>query len=192
LPITGTTPRKCFEAFREHLAKLLRETVSTNCTVLADVTEASAHIGFRQGDAPIAVPIDTKHGKLFFWVAQLVKAEHPTKREYKLTTLNYWYRLQASGGPKAQALIRWEYDRTLRSGNKPCRHHVQQQATIAIPGAAALDLDKLHIPTGWVTLEEVLRFLIYDLGTKPPCGKTWHKVIEKSEKTFREQFSTPH
>ncbi len=192
MPIIGTTPQKCFDAFREHLAKLLRETVSKDCTVLSDVTEAKAHIGFRRGDAPIAVPIDTKHGKLFFWVAQLVSAERHTKREYRLTTLKYWYRLQAADGPKVQALIRWEYDRGLRGGNKHCRHHVQQQASIAIPGAAALDLDKLHVPTGWVTLEEVLRFLIYDLGMKPPCGNGWHKVIEKSETTFREQFSTRH
>ena len=52
--------------------------------------------------------------------------------------------------------------------------------------------DGPRTPARWVTLEEVLRFLIYDLGMKPPCGKRWPTVIENSERMFREQYSTPH
>jgi hypothetical protein len=192
VPITGATPKQCFDVFRGHLARLLADTVPTKCPVLVESNGPTAQLGFRRGNAPVAVPVETKHGRLFFWVAQLVRAEKGDGG-YRLSTLKYWYKLQASSDPKAQALIRWEYDRGLRGGNRPCRHHVQQQTEIRIPDtSAALDLDKLHLPTGWVKLEEVLRFLIYDLGMKPPCGKRWPTVLEQSERVFREQFSTPH
>jgi len=193
LPITGKTPEKCFEAFRGHLAALLKKTVPTRCPVLVQATSTHAHVGFREGQSPKAVPIETRHGRLFFWVAQFVEAKaRKEEGDFALSTLNYWYRLQEAPGSDEKALIRWEYDRTLRAGAKPCRHHVQQQATIPIQGAEGLDLDRLHVPTGWVALEEVLRFLIYDLRMKPPCGGTWHREIEASEKVFREKFSTPH
>jgi hypothetical protein len=192
LPITGRTARTCLKTFRDHLAGLLAQTVPTTCPVLIAETDAGAHIGFRQADAPRPVPIATNHGELFFWVAQLVRAKKEGAH-YVLSTWQYWYRLQASDSLIAPALIRWEYDRKLRGGEQPCRHHVQQQATIKVPDTGAiLDLDKLHVPTGWVTLEEVLRFLIYDLKMRPPCGARWPAVLEASEKVFREQFSTPH
>ena len=162
--------------------------------MLAEATPTGlAQVGFREGNSPKAIPINTNHGKLFFWVSQLVRATpRQAEGDYKLSTLAYWYRLQATAESDAQALIRWEYDRALRTGAKPCRHHVQHQSTISIAGVAALDMNRLHVPTGWVTLEEVLRFLIYDLGMRPPCGGTWHSVIENSERVFRESFSTQH
>jgi hypothetical protein len=193
VPIVGKTPSACFTTFRDHLAGLLHATIPTKVPVLADANAEEAHVGFRQGEAPVAVPIDTNRGRLFFWVAQLVRADQLKDGSYKLSTLNYWYRLQASDGARSQALIRWEYDRTLRGGKNPCRHHVQQAATIDVPGQKdGLDLNKLHVPTGWVMIEEVLRFLIVDLGVRPPCGKNWPTVLDASATVFREKFSTPH
>jgi hypothetical protein len=194
LPITGSTPKKCFEEFRAHLDRLLKSTVRKDCPVLVEATTGNrAQLGFRQGKSPIAIPVRTRHGRLFFAVTQLVEAKRrESEGDYKLTTLTYWYRLQTTGDYNAQALIRWEYDRTLRTGPKPCRHHVQQQTTIAVSHGEVLDMNKLHLPTGWVVLEEVIRFLIHDLGVRPPCGNDWHKAIEDSEKAFRESFSTQH
>jgi len=47
---------------------------------------------------------------------------------------------------------------------------------------------KLHIPTGWVTIENVIRFLITDLGI-PPLIETWEEELRESEEQFREWTS---
>jgi hypothetical protein len=42
---------------------------------------------------------------------------------------------------------------------------------------------KLHIPTGWVTVESVVRFLLTDLKVKS-LRPTWEKILADSEKQF--------
>ncbi|HTU98796.1 MAG TPA: hypothetical protein VMF14_23290, partial [Solirubrobacteraceae bacterium] len=70
------------------------------------------------------------------------------------------------------------------------RHHTQMAATVDLGGGAVLDLNKAHVPTGWVTFEEVIRFVIHDLGVKPPCGdEAWPGLLEDSERKFHEEFS---
>lgn len=39
---------------------------------------------------------------------------------------------------------------------------------------------KLHVPTGWVTIENVSRFLITDLEISPLI-ETWDEELRKSE-----------
>jgi len=53
-----------------------------------------------------------------------------------------------------------------------------------------LDLDKVHLPSGYVMLEDVIRFLITDFGVKPPCGAAkWHQKLVESEKRFFREFN---
>jgi hypothetical protein len=41
-----------------------------------------------------------------------------------------------------------------------------------------------------VTIEEVIRFLIVDLGISPPCGAdAWARLLEESERRFFEDFT---
>lgn len=70
----------------------------------------------------------------------------------------------------------------------PARHHVQLPAYLAA-GTGQIDLDKVHLPTGWVTLEEVIRFLIAELGIEAPCGAAWPEVLSESERAFFEEFT---
>lgn len=145
-------------------------------------------LGLRES-APRAVPIDTRFGRLFVALSQLlvaVKDEEEPKR-YRLRTLQYWYRLQAAPELTAPALIRWEYD-AATPRDAFCRHHAQMPAVLRV-GDGELDLDKVHLATGWVTIEEVLRFLIIELGVRPPCGDEWPLVLAKSEEAFFEQFT---
>jgi hypothetical protein len=44
---------------------------------------------------------------------------------------------------------------------------------------------KLHIPTGWITVESVVRFFLTDLKVKP-LRPTWEKILADGEKQFRE------
>lgn len=209
MAIVGGSPKECFDTFKKHLGALLSKVLSEASFVHAyerdSPGKAEAYVGLWQGEEAVLIPVDTEvHGRLFLGIVQLVRAEDPksgqtepkTKKKappksFKLTTIKYWYRLQADSGPQSKALIRWEYDR--REGpdkdKKHPRHHVQLAATTS---SHDLDLNKLHVPTGWVTIEEVLRFLINDLGVKPPCGEAWDRELQESERTFREKFSTLH
>src|SRR5262245_27534932 len=58
---------------------------------------------------------------------------------------------------KKDALLRWEYEAKPAVNADPPRHHVQLRTHLEV-GDEDLDLDRLHTPTGGVTLEEVLRF----------------------------------
>jgi hypothetical protein len=53
-----------------------------------------------------------------------------------------------------------------------------------------LDLNRAHVPTGWVTIEEIIRFMIVDLGVKPPCRSRWPEVLVASERKFFEEFTS--
>jgi hypothetical protein len=48
------------------------------------------------------------------------------------------------------------------------------------------DLDKIHIPTGWVMIEDLIRFLIYELRVEPRSEFRWDQELVKSEEKFRE------
>jgi hypothetical protein len=56
-------------------------------------------------------------------------------------------------------------------------------------GKESLDIEKFHLPTGWVLMEDVLRFLISELEVNPPCGDSWPEVLEESRALFFTEFS---
>jgi len=51
-------------------------------------------------------------------------------------------------------------------------------------GGQERDLSRVHIPTGWVTVEELIRFLIYELGIQSRADD-WDKILQDSETRFR-------
>lgn len=183
MAITGRTPRECFHAFETHIRGLLSRTLTDRYHVAflrSKEDERRGVISFRER-GPVAVPIETRFGTLYVHVAQELEAEK-RGRGYRLRTLKYWYRLQASPGYREPALVRWDYDRAIpRDG--PCSTHVQMAARLPF-GTPGLDLDKLHLPTGWTTIEDVIRFLIVDLGARPPCGDEWPDILLDSKRRF--------
>jgi hypothetical protein len=50
----------------------------------------------------------------------------------------------------------------------------------------ALHFGRLHVPTGWVTIEEVIRFLIQELHVTP-LSQNWDAILRESEQSFRER-----
>ncbi len=185
MPIVERTPRACFDVFTAHLRGLVASTVTRRHPIGEVPTRTRLQVGFRE-EVPVAVPIDTRFGRLFFYLGQALEAV-PEEGRFRLTTRQYWYRLQQGPTFQEQAVIRWEYD-TTTDRSEHARHHAQMRATIDV-GDGALDLNKAHLPTGWVTIEEVIRFLIVDLGMTPPCGDDWPDVLEESERMFFEDFT---
>lgn len=186
MPIIERTPRACFNVFADHLRELVAATI-TDAPILERVSDHPQRttLSFRS-QVPIAVPIDTRFGRLYFYLGQALEAvDHPDG--FRLTTRQYWYRLQHDESLKSKAAIRWEYDFGTAKDRFP-RHHAQVAAGVEL-GESVLDLNKAHLPTGWVTIEEVIRFLIVDLEVRPPCGDHWSQVIIDSEAAFYEDFT---
>ena len=100
-------------------------------------------------------------------------------RTLRLRTVGYRYALMNSPDPRERAFVRWEFAEGV--------HHLQIPTVVG-----GLDLNDLHLPTGWVPLERVIRFLISEpaIALDPTAGK--EQMIEEllaSERRFFEQFA---
>jgi len=73
---------------------------------------------------------------------------------YRMRTVNDWYRLQTKPGLNGPALLRWEYGSEFSPEMaNTWRQHVHMNARLTVD-ADSLDLNRTHLPTGWVTMEE--------------------------------------
>ena len=87
----------------------------------------------------------------------------PEKEGYVLRVLQYAYRLQRTASLVDEAEVRFEYvSRAVDPSARWSRHHVQFHRD-SQSSSPDFSLSKLHIPTGSVTIEDVIRFLIADL-----------------------------
>jgi hypothetical protein len=189
LPIIHRTPGECFSRFRNHVSKLITQTLDATALVRVDHVDdrvGTLHCNW-QGDHPIPLTLSTTdYGKVYVYLSQGLETIDDGGK-FRLQTQKYWYRLHDKPGDKEPAAIRWEYDRSVPK-SAFCRHHIQ--GPIEVPfGDGSMDLDKLHLASGWVTLEEVIRFLIHELHVRPPCGRRWPEVLATSEETFYKKFS---
>lgn len=141
-----------------------------------------AQFAFRdEQDMPIAAPLFS--GNLFLAASQQLEVRQDNGR-WRLYTLEYNYHLLEQPSPDSRWIIRWEYKSHSRLRNEHPRHHVHLDVKLPTP-VGELNLDHLHLSTGWVTLEEVIRFLIAEVGVKPKT-KNWDDELLESEKFFRE------
>ena len=123
-------------------------------------------------------------GGLFLAVSQQLEVEPQSDKTWRLRTLEYNYHLLEGSHPDSKWIIRWEYVSRRRRHDVHPRHHVHVATVIDTP-AGKMDLDKLHLSTGWVTIEEVIRFLIADIGVKPKTAD-WDAELIKSEELFKQ------
>ena len=185
MPIIQRTPAACYQRLVDALGPLVASTITSEplLCLQRDKDDLERTLEFRAGEA---VPIETKHGRLYFYMGQTLRAT-PEENKFRLRTWQYWYRVQEA--PLGRALIRWEYEKETPR-DRHARNHVQVQAVARTQGSGAdLNLNKLHTPTGWTTVEEVIRFLIWDLGVSPPCGDGWPEHLSRSERAFYEEFT---
>lgn len=197
MPIFANNPGECIEQFREHVASTVQKILGAGALIrtrrldgLDDDEDAEFFtLSTRQGNSATTVPLETRYGRLYFYLAQELETKRLEEgRKYRLHTRKYWYRLQAEPGDKAQALIRWEYAERKRPHRREAPFHVQSGGRIPC-NKGFLNLHRLHVPTGWVSFEEVLRFLVHDLGVAPKCGRRkWGRELMDSEDKFREKF----
>jgi hypothetical protein len=189
--IRGKTAKDCFDQFTAHLNPLLRATISKTAQLQIAQLDEKGILGWAGGEY---LPIRTKFGMLYFWLAQSLECSHepsqPASQRYRLSTREYWYRLQRDHDPNGAALIRWEYMSPLHAKYKDkrwCWRHVQLEGSTNLPGGR-LNFNRLHTPSGYVVIEDVLRSLINDLGVRAQ-NANWHQILIASEKEFKENFN---
>jgi hypothetical protein len=197
MAITGRTPDECFNRFLDHVGPLVRKMLPTDCPMLClrpprDRPQDKRTLRLANPPHYHAVPLDTRdHGTVFLYMAQELHAE-PENGAFRLRTVKYWYKIFAeSPTVNDDAVIRWEYAKAERRHTGPCRHHVQfgKMAPSISMGAGSFDLTRFHTPTGWVTMEEIFRFLVHELAVQPPCGDQWPDVLHDSENAFFTSFT---
>lgn len=198
MPILGKSARACFDAFVGHLNPLVHATLPTKAPLYAEMVEGKPHFAVLGFQGVYTVPLASIHGTLHLHLGQLLECTEDKKRStnqrFQLRTRKYWYRIQRDPGGIADAIVRWEYlsptlDEYANHGNRWCWRHVQMSREMPMP-IGKLDLNKVHTPCGFVLIEDIIRFLISDLGVKPPCGKVqWHKKLVESEKQFFSEFN---
>ena len=184
--LVGRTPKEAFVFFRDHLSQLLNRTVTDAPLGLVQGTEPnSAYLSFRRGDNSIAAPLRSSGLFLFVGQSLIVKPKTAGRfTEWRLKTVEYRYWIQGDSSFHTNAwFFRFEYKSPkLRAGMHP-RNHLHLPCLIPCVGSN-LNLADIHIPTGWVTVEEMIRFLIQELGVKSRARK-WHELLVESERTFR-------
>ncbi|MGA9284867.1 MAG: hypothetical protein WBV85_05440 [Solirubrobacteraceae bacterium] len=114
-------------------------------------------------------PLELDGVSLCLFVKHVVAIE-----DGRCRTDSYSYRLQPDGSTKSW-LIRWEYVRDPPQGDYAYpRAHAHVNATYA----DGTSVGHLHIPTGLVSLELVLRHLITDWNVKPRT-EDWEDILEQ-------------
>ena len=188
---SGSNPDKIIKEFRQYIASLLNSTV-TDAPVSEVIMEKSPirweariSLGGKTGD-PRAIPL--KPAPWHLALSQKIAVVRDRRRNWSLRTLQYSYRIQ--GGPDLRSgwYFRFEYkSREVLSALHP-RSHLHLPVSLDC-GTRRMDLSRVHIPTGPVTLEEIIRFLIQELGVKAKA-KDWDSALRISEKKFWTWTST--
>ncbi|MGH3050794.1 MAG: hypothetical protein ACRDLK_11600 [Gaiellaceae bacterium] len=188
MPIIETSPRNAFEKFETHMGDMVRSVlpIPAGTTVAVKARNDAATLGFWRGGVPTSVPVETHLGRLYLSLSQdLIAIREGTK--YRLRTQRYAYKLLPSDDARAEAIIRWEFKADTDEGRE-CRNHMHLNAAFPV-GRGTFTLNRLHLPTAWVLIEHVLRFLFHDLQV-PPQTPEWARILRESETAFYERFTS--
>ncbi len=142
-------------------------------------------LSFRDGGSPGEAKLMTRFGEIGLFLGQTCKAVSKGKKpqKFRLKTLSYRYHLKAATA--RDAALRWEYVKQL---DRPyCRHHVQGPLQVPF-GDAQLSLNDVHLPTGFVTIEEVIRFCLVELEARP-LSENWDEILRDSYREFKTKFA---
>ena len=178
----GRTFPAAAQALCAHLNRLLNTTLTRSRMgyVIHPASPGIADLHLREGRMPGARLRSPRFGPLFLHLGQYVASEPAAGGRHRLRAVRYRYAL--SSALDTEALVRWESSPGAGHGHDLwCRYHVQGTARIDFPRHTAI-LNDLHLPTGLVTIEDIVRFCIVDLGVKPLSGD-WDQILHQGLST---------
>jgi hypothetical protein len=189
VPLVARTSREAFQTFQDHLNRTLNKVLTRSrlrFSVRNATREKTSLAFFDSQTRPVAVRLHPS-SPWYLSVRQDLQAI-PEGREYTLRTLQYAYRIQRSPSIQDEAEVRFEYVSPDIDPDFPySRHHVQFHREFQ-DVRDGFSPNTLHTPTGGVTIEHVIRFLIADLDI-PPLVSNWDEELRMSEEQSREWMS---
>jgi len=192
VPILGRDLWDACRTFCDHLNPVLARTVTQTRLVPIGRPGLSRQlqVAFRGGGGRLpAARLRTRFGPMALYIGQLCETV-PVGGQHQLVTVEYRYTLTPGELEEAagrEPLLRWEYVREPGGDARWCRHHLQGPIRLDV-GRQSVMLNDWHLPTGYVTVEEVLRFCIVDLGVEP-LAPDWHEILERSYRRFKHDFA---
>lgn len=183
MPIQGGTLGEAAQRFCDHINRALNRTVTETRLVVFEVPPR-IQVAFRQTGQPIAAQLQTQFGPMDLYLGQVCDSVTGPDGLHTLRTVAYTYTLTPAGVD--EPLLRWEYLKSPPHGAEWCRHHLQGPVELQIH-ENRVPLNEFHLPTGYVTFEEILRFCIVDLGV-PPLHEDWSEILRESYEQFKAEF----
>jgi hypothetical protein len=185
VPLPARTSREAFRALQGHVNGMLNKVLTRYRLEFFVRTAAQDQATLAFFDRRrVAVAVSLPPSLWYLHLGLELKAV-PEEKGYGLQMLKYAYRIQRTPSLQDEAEVRFEYvSRELDPSARWCRHHVQFHRDYQNV-RDSFSPNELHIPTGWVTIENVIRFLITDMRV-PPLIEQWEEELEKSEELTRE------
>jgi hypothetical protein len=171
----AATPRKAFERYTEQLKQVL------HC-VTADTILVPAHL---PADTDLNFAFDKNPARLkgcdlaLFFRQKIMIIRDPQQPEYwKVTTLAYQYSFERWTDRQEIVSFHWEGD----GSHKRPHIHIGWVSS----GEGAFLGPKSHVPSGRVSIEDVVSYLIEELEAKPtgPFKTKWKTVIDTTRTLF--------
>lgn len=142
--------------------------------------EEDLHAFIAHAPAQVAEPLPLTNGNYLYLNHRLGL----THAEKYLTTLEYTYTLQSEADNDDSWIFRYEYKRDQPADYPyPLAHvHVNAKSPGGY-GTEQKDFSDLHLPTGRVTVEAVVRHLICEHGIEP-ISPNWEQTLTDTEAAF--------
>jgi hypothetical protein len=186
VPLIADSPEEAVRTFQRRLNRVLNKVLTRyRLETLASSTDVLLSFMARH-DEPVAIRL---RKPWHLYIGHKVQAVQIGRRQFELKTSGYEYRFQTSPWISDEAAVRFEYVGQAKDPDFPyCRNHVQLHKRYhdVLPGFSP---SKLHLPTGWVTIESVIRFAITDLRVRP-LSDGWRETLAESEGQFRDWTQT--
>jgi len=179
MSIFNKNPNELFKDFVDYINWVLNKTITEH--PLFWVSLGPSYIAQMQFTRSKAVKIGSSPFSFSIVQTLVANNEHNIKefeRQYRLETHEYHYHIYRK--TTKDPIVRFEYERKLRWKAKHCRHHCH-----LLFKKWGINFKKVHVPTGWVLIEDLIRFIIVDLGCPTLCNEEkWRVLLDKSEDDF--------
>lgn len=187
MAIEGRTPREAADRFCSILNSLLSKTITKTPLKVQHAPKGARDpieiIAFRdrKGMACWDRLASRVAGRRLRWfISHECGFQKLGSHRFQLETVKYTYHLALEDVD--EPFLRWEYVKSPGEGKTWCRHHVQGPVEVVI-GEQTFNLADFHLPTGFVTVEEIVQFCLHDLGVRA-ITKDWHPIVTSSYQQF--------
>lgn len=201
MPIYGGSLEEVARTFQRHLNALFNKTITrtpirpwfAQGDVDGEIKQVTVFGFQRPGGGAGSAELRTRYGPMQLYIGQTCDTvQEPGQSQLRLRTIAYAYSLQPVA--MSDRIVRWEYVRYPGEGSRWSRHHVQGPITFDIlddrDQTWPVDLNDWHLPTGWVPIEEVVRFCLHDLGARALSEpEEWHQALIESYEAFWTRFA---